>query len=189
MRLLTLTDARWLMGLNRPWTFALNCTHQGANKFWLATGRGRNEPVEIHFGSIGSPGRILVKDWTYLERKVPEKLAKHYFYVSTPFVRVSDRVITAFIQGGLAAAQAVANTTKAQVPAQAAGPTKSVKVRSPSPTGDPWRLSAQISTVSPQGAGVWHGLDAQGQKICSLTRQGARDLVVRHPHITVGGLN
>jgi len=83
MARLTLSDARSTMGRGRPWTFRLECTTGGSNKFWLATGRGRNEPVEIHYGAIGSKGTILVKDWAYVEAKTPQKVAKGYDYADT----------------------------------------------------------------------------------------------------------
>lgn len=181
MACLTIQDARRHMQNHRPWTFALNCTSNGSNKFWLATGRGRNEPVEIHFGAIGSTGHVLVKDWTYLERKVPEKIAKGYVYVDTPFIRVQDAVITAFIQGGLPAAQAAAQ------PAPPPNPVPATTKPVPMP-GQPAGPYSQILTILPHGNGIWYGLDAKGNKICSLTRQGAQDLVAAHPHITIQGL-
>ena len=93
MARLTLTDARSVMLKGRPWTFRLECTTGGHNKFWLATGRGQNEPVEVHYGAIGAKAAILVKDWAYIEKTAPEKEAKGYTYVDTPFVRVQPSTI------------------------------------------------------------------------------------------------
>jgi predicted DNA-binding WGR domain protein len=79
-----------MMQRGRPWTLRLELHDPSANshKFWLATGRGRHEPVEIHYGRVGNKAQVIVKDWTYVEAKAPEKEAKGYSYVTTPFVRM-----------------------------------------------------------------------------------------------------
>jgi len=120
MARLTLSDARNTMGRSRPWTFRLECTVGGRNAFWLATGRSRHEPVEIHYGAIGNKPQILVKDWDYVERKAPEKEAKGYVYVDTPFVKVQPSTIAAFAaaQGGKAPAPKPAPTPAAPTPDQ-----------------------------------------------------------------------
>lgn len=95
MARLTLTDARRLAGRGRPWTFRMECTTGRSNKFWLATGRGVTEPVEIHYGRIGTRGTVIVKDWSYVEQKAPEKEAKGYVYVPTPFIRADQAIAQA----------------------------------------------------------------------------------------------
>jgi len=102
MAKLTLADARNTMSRGRPWTFRLEysgLTDAGnpSHKFWLAAGRGRNEPVEIHHGKVGGKPQILVKDWAFVEAKTPEKEAKGYRYVDTPFVRCQQSTIDAFV--------------------------------------------------------------------------------------------
>ena len=89
MARLTLNEARRTMSRGRPWTFRLECTTGGRNAFWLCTGRGRNEPVEVHYGGIGNKPQVIVKDWGYVEAKTPEKVAKGYDYVDTKFVRMN----------------------------------------------------------------------------------------------------
>ena len=117
MRLLTLTDARSTMQRGRPWTFRMECTTGGSNKFWMATGRGRYEPVEIMWGGIGNKPQIRVKDWDYLEKVVPAKEAKGYVYVATQYVRVRQQTIDAFTasQGGQTAPVTPAPVTPAPV--------------------------------------------------------------------------
>ena len=73
MALLTLTDARTHMLNGKPWTFRLEFHGQTSNgnpshKFWLATGRARNEPVEIHYGGVACAHAI--------ERAVADVMAK-----------------------------------------------------------------------------------------------------------------
>ncbi len=87
------------MTRGKPWTFRLECT-KGRNAFWLCTGRGRSELVEVHFGGIGNKPSVILKDWTYVEAKTPEKLAKGYVYVPTDFVRVRQASIDA-VKAGL----------------------------------------------------------------------------------------
>ncbi len=103
MAKLTLSDARRHMQNGRPWCFRLefqqanpNVASGWSSKFWLATGRSRHEPVEIHYGAIGNQGQVIVKDWSYVEAKAPEKEAKGYVYTDTPYIRVSAATIAAF---------------------------------------------------------------------------------------------
>lgn len=126
MARLTLNDARTLAARSRPWTFRMefrgvNAANQSgwSEKFWLATGRGLHEPVEIHYGAIGSTGTILVKDWAYVEQTAPEKEAKGYTYEDTPYVRVRQSTIDAFMQAGGAAAPAPKPATTTPKPIQA----------------------------------------------------------------------
>lgn len=134
MARLTLSDARSTMGRGRPWTFRLECTVGGRNAFWLATGRARNEPVEIHYGAIGNKPQILVKSWDYVERKTPEKIAKGYDYVDTPFVKVQPSTIAA---GGKAASTP---TPKSPAP--------------PIPTPDQWRCNSGGLTMRIKGSKI-----------------------------------
>jgi len=197
MARLNLTDARNLMLKSRPWTFRME--FQGpnpqvksgwSNKFWLATGRAQNEPVEIHFGDIWAPmnqRHILVKDWAYVERTAPEKVAKGYTYADTPFVRVQPSTIAG-------AANTQPPPPKPVAPAQVQAP---VAVQAPAVPKPP---SIPVGTILPPGpwgkivavlsipGGNWVGLDAQGRKVMGLTKDGARRLVQDYPHIQVTGL-
>ena len=106
MAKLTLSDARRTMGRGRPWTFRLEFHDPAANshKFWLCTGRGRHEPVEVHYGRVGGKPQVLVKDWLYVEAKAPEKEVKGYCYADTGFVRVRQSTIDAHAATALTAA-------------------------------------------------------------------------------------
>lgn len=132
MRRLTLTDARTKMQQTKPWTFRMECRTGGSNKFWMATGRGYNEPVEVIWGKIGhSPNGIRVKDWSYVENTAPLKENKGYIYVATPHVRVRQQTIDAHV---------AAHGNKPRPPAPVLVP--------PPPT------LAQTATASMQGATV-----------------------------------
>jgi len=288
MARLTLADARRTMQRGRPWTFRLEMHDAAANshKFWLCTGRGRNEPVEVHYGRVGGKATILVKDWDYVEAKAPEKEAKGYRYAATPFVRVRQGTIDAWL-----ASQATAAIKPAPggyvAPGVTPAPLGPIKVMPPvQPTPTTWRcdkggvtmrikgavieivfdkfpadwqgavyhtfkddllsfcsgkMGRHISTwwggdnseifharcneiklfkalvgwlqkqigvlatplipppalpgpfgkvvaVVAKGSGVWHAVDAFGDKVLSLTKQGARGIVAEYPHITVAGL-
>lgn len=188
MALLTLDDARKLAARNRPWTFrlefkGLNAANQSgrSEKFWLATGRGVSEPVEIHYGAIGSTGTVLVKTWSYVEQVAPEKLTKGYQYADTPYKRVQQSTIDAF------------NAAMAKQPPPSTAPVTSVAAPpAPPPTPAPTTNGlagpyGRIVSVSSVG-GVWKALDAAGKVLLTLTAQGARDLVTSNPHIVVAGL-
>lgn len=187
MATLTLTDARNLMLKGKPWTFRME--FQGPNpnnvsgwstKFWLATGRARHEPVEIHYGTIGGgTPTILVKDWDYIEQKAPEKEAKGYVYKDTPFVRVRQSTINVWLtsQG---------QPKGAPLPVQPSPPPAPPKPPvATSGLPGPW---GRVSSVQKQADGSWWGLDSVGGKVLQMTKDGARNLVQSYPHITVAGL-
>lgn len=186
MAILTVHEARTLMLKGRPWTFRMEHTN-GHNKFWLATGRGLNEPVEIHYGAIGAKPTILVKDWPYVVRAVPDKLGKGYNYTDTPFVRVQPSTIA------LSAAPSVPQfpTTKfipvkpAVVPAAVAAPPVPTTVVVGQIPPAPW---GRIMQVQKQPDGTWAGLSSTGTKVMGLTKDGARNLVRDYSHIQVVGL-
>jgi hypothetical protein len=212
MATLTLSDARSLMLKGKPWTFRMEHTSNGHNKFWLATGRKQGEPVEIHYGVIGSGGTILVKDWAYVERTAPEKEAKGYDYADTPFVRVQQATIDAAAAHQASVGHHVLIVTT--------GPAKATPVPAPAqippvPTGlhaQPFAVTAPISVPLPliptpavqasglpgpwgrivavqkQPDGTWAGLSNTGSKVLSMTKDGARNLVQGHSHIQVVGL-
>ena len=163
MAKLTLADARRTMGKGRPWTFRLEFYGQTAagnpsQKFWLCTGRARNEPVEIHYGAIGAKSQILVKTWDYVEKTAPEKIAKGYDYADTPFVRIRKAVIDTFAIGGMVAAIAYGAKTHAKPrhtvqntprrPAQAPVPTPA----KPSPTT--WRCNTGGVSMRIRGSNI-----------------------------------
>lgn len=140
MARLELSDARKLMQKGRPWTFRLECRDltTNTNKFWLATGRGRNEPVEVRYGRNGSKGAVIIKDWAYVEAKAPAKIADGYDYVRTPFVRVRQSTIDAHNTAmaakqapTLASQAAQASTTAPVLPA----PNQPVKDKWDCPSG------------------------------------------------------
>jgi hypothetical protein len=188
-RRLTLTDARNLMLQGKPWTFRMEFTGPNPNnaggfssKFWLATGRARHEPVEIHYGSIGGgTPMVLAKDWTYVETTAPEKEAKGYTYAATPFVRVRASTLNL--------AAAVANAAPpAPAPAPVVAPPPPPPVVRAAPVSNlpgPW---GRISAVQKLADGTWWGLDPSGGKVLQMTKDGARNLVRDHQHITVAGL-
>lgn len=160
MARLTLSDASRLSAANRPWCFRMeytgwNGSNQGGSsaKFWLATGRGRTEPVEIHYGKIGTAGTVIVKDWAYVETKAPEKEAKGYDYEDTPFVRVRQATIDAFAAKGGQPAPATKPVTRnpavKQTPAPtppAPAPTKPIGATGSTPTT--WRCDTGQVTVT-----------------------------------------
>lgn len=188
---LTLADARDRMQRGKPWTFRME--FQGPNpnnrsgwstKFWLATGRGRNEPVEIHYGTInsGTP-MVLVKDWDYVEAKAPEKEAKGYTYVATPFIRVRQSTINTFAAAQNRPQPSQAPTSTPAAPQPTPAPVSSAPAV-PSLPG-PW---GRISTIHKLDDGTWWGLDTSGRKVVQLTKDGARNLVRDHQHISIAGL-
>jgi len=169
---LTLTDARNLMLKGRPWTLRLefqgmNPSNQSgvSSRFWLATGRAQHEPVEVHYGTVGGKPTILVKDWSYVEKRAPEKEAKGYTYADTPFVRVQPSTI-------VGAAPQPVSPKRAPTPVVSSLP-------------GPW---ARIVAVQKQADGTWWGLDNNGRRVLQMTKDGARNLVAGHQHITVVGL-
>jgi len=288
MATLNLTDARKLMTNGRPWTFRLEYrdsrppNFSNSHKFWLCTGRGRNEPVEVHYGRVGNKAQIIVKDWTYVEAKTPEKIAKGYAYAQTGFVKVQQSTIDNHNASQAVAATkplpakpkpippapptppvsnpslwsdkkagvscaikgsniellfdqfpapwqgAVFHTFKAELEAICVqtlgrkvgvwwgtqGPKNSQHVfhaKSPDkglfqaivaflqkqiggvkvPLTPPPGLTgpyAKVVMVKPAGQGIWHAMNASGNKVLDLTKTGARDLVTEYPHIQVAGL-
>jgi len=134
MSILTVTDARNLMQRDRPWTFRLELHDPATNshKFWLCTGRGRHEPVEVHYGRVGSKAQIIVKDWNYVEQKFPEKEAKGYLYADTPFVRVQPSTINGTTP---------ANPGARMMPIQTTVPKPAAPSSTTSPVGDRWRCN------------------------------------------------
>ena len=185
LRTLTLSDARRIMQRGRPWTFCLEYHDPGANshKFWLATGRARHEPVEVHYERVGGKHKILIKDWMYIETKAPEKVAKGYDYVPHQFVKVQASTIAAF--NAKNAKRAPKSTPKPKPASQPSAATPKPQPSVPGTLAGPY---AKVVGVSPRKAGIWHALDALGNKVLVLTKQGARDLVARNPNIQVVGL-
>jgi len=94
---LTLSEAHTLMLRGRPWTFRLERYDPvvNARKFWMATGRAYNEPVEVLYGHVGENPTILIKEWDSM--KVLFHRKGHYDYAATPFVRVRQATIDAHL--------------------------------------------------------------------------------------------
>lgn len=180
MARITLTDARRIMLRGRPWTFRLECTLNGSSKFWLATGRGRHEVVEVHFGAIGNKGTVRVKDWDYVEKTAPEKEAKGYVYVDTPFVRVRTVGVPPV------AVVTTPSPVPPATPAVVIQPPVVMPIATPLvlPPG-PW---GKIVQVKQQASGQWVGLSPTGGVVMFLTRDGARTLMQDYLHIGIGGL-
>lgn len=88
MATLTLQDAEALADKRRPWTFRM------ANGYteWLATGRAKDEPAEIHDPAFAA---IQVVDWAEVERQATANLAAGFTYKWTQFVRVSPATLAA----------------------------------------------------------------------------------------------
>jgi predicted DNA-binding WGR domain protein len=147
MAKLTLSDARRTMGRGRPWTFRLEYHDTSANshKFWLCTGRGRNEPVEIHYGRVGGKPQVIVKDWLYVEAKAPDKEAKGYRYTDTGFVKVRQSTIDDFVAG--AATQAAKPLPAKPAPTPPPAPAKQ-------PTPDEWRCDKGGLTMRIKGSRI-----------------------------------
>lgn len=172
MATLTLTDARRLMLKGRPWTFRMECQVGGRNAFWLATGRGGAEPVEIHYGGIGNKPQIIVKDWAYVDKVAPEKEAKGYCYVQTPYVRVRQSTIDAFSAG----------QPSPQAPVTVVTPP--VK-----PVSAPLLVPKTPMGIVLLVPGVrWTALNSQNQEVATLSHKDARKLVQAHPNIRIKGL-
>jgi len=206
MARLSLADARNLMLKGRPWTFRLE--YQGTNpnnqsgwstKFWLATGRGQSEPVEIHYGMIGNKPQVIVKDWAYTETKATEKVAKGYFYADTPFVRVRQTTIDAATHPGSLGVAAAPGFPKLNPPAPKPTPkplppqvmaaiVQATQGISPGAFVGLTGPYAKIVTVQPVSGNIWRALDSAGNKVMDVTAKGARDLVASYAHITVAGL-
>lgn len=201
MACLTLTDARNLMLKGRPWTFRMECTLNGRSAAWLATGRALFEPVEIHFGAIGAKPTILVKDWAYVEKTAPEKAAKGYAYVDTPFVRVQPSTIKGLTPPSPVVPMAPSpspvvpmTTSPSPVVPMTTSPspvvpmttsTKVVPMVAPmvvSKLPGPWGL---IAGLKPNG-GQWIGVDTNGGTVMSMSKDAARRLVQDHGLPVVG---
>jgi len=185
MLVLTLRDARQKMSRSRPWTFRLEYHAVNAHKFYLiCTGRGRNEPVEVYYGRVGNRPTILVKSWDYVEKTVPAKEAKGYHYVKTGFVRVRQATLDAFSPAPTPSGSPFRPPHK-----QAPGPSATLSPQlPPKPASPPSGPYAQIVTVAPTGAGVWHALNSSGGKVLTLSKDGVRDLMAQYPNIQVAGL-
>lgn len=206
MALITFKQAEALATRGRPWTFKMqfqgldpNNLSGWSDKFWLATGRAKDEPVEIHFGATGSAGQIQVKDWAYVAAKVPEKEAKGYRFVDTPFVRVRQATIDAHnASKGRQAPVAITGTgpfwapaptpaAPAPVPAQPFAPPPPVGYYPDPAAKDPYD---RIATVGPDpAAGNWKALDVNGKLVMRLTASGARTLLQENPAIKVAGIS
>jgi|APSaa5957512622_1039677.scaffolds.fasta_scaffold05605_10 predicted DNA-binding WGR domain protein len=199
MARLTLGEARNNVSRKRPWTFRMEFHDPTANshKFWLATGRGRHEPVEVHYGRIGSKAQIIVKDWAYVEKKATEKFAKGYRYADTPFVRIQQSTIDAHtgtkpvptINSVRAANnQPPLPTAPKPLPPQVRAAVASAVNTVLAPTVTSSGPYAKVASVKRIDKGTWHALDASGSKVLDLTPTGARDLVAEYDHIAVAGL-
>ena len=194
MACLTLTDARNLMLKGRPWTFRMECTQNGRSAVWLATGRAQNEPVEVHFGAIGAKPTILVKDWAYVEKTAPEKAAKGYVYVDTPFVRVQPSTIRGLVPATPSpivpmtpGPSKVAPMTPGPSPVVPMTTSTQVIPMTPPPVVSklpgPWGL---IAGLKPSGGGQWVGVDTNGGTVMSMSKDAARRLVQNHGLPVVG---
>lgn len=199
MALLTLTDARNLMLKGRPWTFRMECTLNGRSAAWIATGRAQNEPVEVHFGAIGAKPTILVKDWSYVEKTAPEKVAKGYVYVDTPFVRVQPSTIGKATQPTTPVSPVIPLTPgPSKVAPLTPGPsnvipltfgqTPVIPMVAPPVVApnlpSPWNLIVKVKQVGNQ----WIGVDSNGSKVLAMPKEAARRMVQNYAHISVMGL-
>lgn len=193
MATLQFADAERLSRNGRPWTFRLELHDPSINahRFWLATGRSRNEPVEIHYGRVGNAPQILVKDWSYVTAKAPEKEGKGYDYVDTPFVRVRKATIDAHLAKLKASGQPVPQPTLPPKAAPVAPKPTPAPVAAPTPPpaapatgGNPYN---RVATVKPAGGGQWVAMDASGRQLFAMPQAGAMKLV-QDGTATVAGL-
>ena len=96
MACLTINDAEQIASRGKPWTFRLEFTGSNSanasgvsDKYWYATGRGLAEMVEAGWGANGNGAQHQLIDWNDLRKRVTEKLAKGYTYVTTPYTRMT----------------------------------------------------------------------------------------------------
>lgn len=191
MATLQFADAERLSRNGRPWTFRmeLHDSSINAHRVWMATGRARNEPVEIHYGRKGNKLTVLVKDWSYVTAKVCEKEGKGYDYVDTPFIRVRQQTIDDFLAAGGKPAPAAPRPTPKPVPVQPVLPVAPVAAPTPPPAapatgGNPYN---RVATVKPAGGGQWVAMDASGRHLFAMPQAGAMKLV-QAGTATVAGL-
>jgi len=132
MARLTISDAEDKARKGRPWSFRLEFVGSNpanksgwSDKYWYATGRGINEPVEIAWGVNGHPPHgTRLTTWSKISKVVPDKRANGYDYADHGYVRMSAKSIAKL--GGA--------TASAPAPAQGGGKAKA-------PQGKPAPLS------------------------------------------------
>ena len=143
-----------------PWTFRLD----RGSEFWIFTGRGQDEVVEVHRGSTLKNQKIPYT-WKRVEKVVPELVAAGFDYVGTDFVRVSQETIQKFERW------------------------KKWSAITPAPVANgrpaPW---SEIRFVKQISNGVWLGVDANLRKVLKLTRDAAQRMVQNHDDVQVLGL-
>lgn len=131
-----------------------------SSKFWEAY---QDAPdfttgqVHVRWGKIGASGSSMVKTWEYVEDMLPEKLAKGYRYDSA------------------SKGPSVSAPTVARQPAPAPAPT-------PATLTGPF---ARIASLHPIRYG-FEALDSAGNRLMTLTPDGARDLAQKH-NIPIAG--
>lgn len=86
MAKLTINDAENTATRIRPWTFRMESP---TGDYWYATGRGLTEAVEIGWGAAGAGTQYQLTDWVGLRTMVADTLNQGYFYVDTPYVRMT----------------------------------------------------------------------------------------------------
>ncbi len=153
---LTLSDAEDKARKGRPWSFRLEyCGHNATNqsghsdKYWFATGRGINEPVEIGWGRWGSNPQTMLADWAKLRDKTDEKLNKGYDYADHGYVRMSAKSI-AKLGGATTSAPATGGGGKAKTK-PTRGKAKPAPV-SQHPLGNPVQAKpAPVQVTKPAG--------------------------------------
>lgn len=102
MAKLTIHDAEDIARKGRPWSFRLEYTGPNpanasgwSDKYWYATGRGLNEPVEIAWGANGHPPHgTRLTTWSKIRKVVPDKRANGYDYVDHGYVRMSAQALS-----------------------------------------------------------------------------------------------
>ncbi len=178
MACLYFADAQRLSLAGKPWCFryVYHDAASNSHKFWLATGRGRNEVCEIHFGRIGAKAQILIKDWDYVATKAPEKEAKGYDAENTPYIRVRQSTIDASF--------GPTYTTSPLPPATPVTPATPPAAAQVGSTNDPYNRVVQ---VCPTTNGQWIAVDASGVQLFAMPKAGAMKLV-QDGTATVGGL-
>jgi hypothetical protein len=162
-----------------------------SQKFWYATGRALNEPVEVGWGAIGSLPQTQLIDWTELQNRVNDKLAKGYDYAPTDFIRMTAASIATIGGQAPVPVPSPSPVTKAPpVPVAASvapsTPTGPV-VYSKAPTaallalGEPWSLIRALK-VQRKGTVVTHyaALDATGAHLLDFTSKAALEFATQH---------
>jgi len=162
---LTITDARDIAKRGRPWSLRLEYTGSNSSnnsgwsdKFWFATGRGINEPVEIGWGRNGNKPQIRLTDFPTVEDRVSSKLGNGYSYVDASYRRMSPESLSKLAKPTSATPL---QPTPAPAPAMPASITSKHTVSAAQDAlGVPWSLIHSLRIKRSKGSTNIVGYDA-----------------------------